>query len=221
MNRSYSKIRHIKEANLLLEKRLLESKSGNFKPLISEQEVKQGAAGDPYQYKKEGGKYFYAKKAEGTNAKWVEQTKDEGIKAIATKIFGDPAPSKTQPTNTNQPANTKTPAPTNTNTTTNTNTNTTTPVKPGSLVGKSYTFEGKTCVIEKEIKIGEGSYIILPREGGCRKNRGVVDKQGGYLSLSLNDDGTSGSLMTWFEYDTKSKSYVEDPRTSLATINLK
>ena len=231
MNRSYSKIRHIQEANLLMEKRLLESKSNNLKPLISEQDIKQGAAGDQYQYKKEGGKYFYAKKAEGTNAKWVEQTKDEGIKAIATKIFGDPAPSKTQtstkpldpniPTKENTPLPTPTPAPTNTNTPLTTPEPTKTPTKTGSLVGKSYTFENKTCVIEKEIKIGEGSYIILPREGGCRKNRGVVDKQGGYLSLSLNDTGTSGSLMTWFEYDTKSKSYVQNPRTSLATINLK
>jgi len=260
MNRSYSKIRHIQEANLLMEKRLLESKSDNLKPLISEQDVKQGAAGDPYQYKKEGGKYFYAKKAEGTNAKWVEQTTPKGIDAIATKIFGDPAPSKTQtstkpldpniPTKENTPLPTPTPAPTNTNTplttpeptktptntntttntntntntntptNTNTNTNTTIPTKTGSLVGKSYTFENKTCVIEKEIKIGEGSYIILPNQG-CRKTRGVVDKQGGYLSLSLNDTGTSGSLMTWFEYDTKSKSYVQNPRTSLATIYLK
>jgi hypothetical protein len=225
-------------------RRLLESKLGDVKPLIIEQEVKQGAAGDQYQYKKEGGKYFYAKKSEGTNAKWVEQTKDEGIKAIATKIFGDPAPSKTQPTakpldqktQTNTTTNTNTQTAVPTNTTTNTtvptntnqsantnqpaNTNTTIPTKIGSLVGKSYTFENKTCVIEKEIKIGEGSYIILPNQG-CRKTRGVVDKQGGYLSLSLNDDGTSGSLMTWFEYDTKSKSYVEEPRTSLATIYLK
>ena len=154
MNRSYSKIRHIQEANLLMEKRLLESRSDNLKPLISEQDVKQGAAGDQYQYKKEGGKYFYAKKAEGTNAKWVEQTTPKGIDAIATKIFGDPAPPKTQtstkpvdpniptkentplttpaptksPTNTNTPSPTPAPTktPTNTNTTTNTNTNTTT-----------------------------------------------------------------------------------------------
>jgi hypothetical protein len=93
-------------------KRLMESKLGDVKPLISEQEVKQGAAGDPYQYKKEGGKYFYAKKAEGTNAKWIERTDDPGIKAIQTKIF------KEQPvaTNTGQPVATNTGQPVATNT---------------------------------------------------------------------------------------------------------
>ncbi len=86
-------------------RRLLESKLGNVKPLIVEQEVKQGTGGDPFQYKKEGGKYFYAKKAEGTNAKWVEQTKPDGIKAIQTKIFGE-TPGANQPANTNQPQTT-------------------------------------------------------------------------------------------------------------------
>ena len=261
MNRSYSKIRHIQEANLLIEKRLLESRSDNLKPLISEQDVKQGAAGDQFQYKKEGGKYFYAKKAEGTNAKWVEQTKEIGIDAIATKIFGDPAPSKTQtttkpvdpniptkentplttpaptktPTNTNTPlptpAPTKTntpaptPAPTNTNTTTNTNTNTpkSTPTKSGSLIGKTYAFEGQTCTIEKEVKVSEKLYLILPNGGtGCRKNNGIVDNEKGYVYLSLSDvGGNSGSLSSDFNYNTKTKSFSSEILRGLATINLR
>lgn len=60
--------------------------------VISEQtaqpEIKQGAKGDPYQYKREGGKYFYAKK--GTE-NWTEQTNPNGIKAIEDRIFGGAA----------------------------------------------------------------------------------------------------------------------------------
>ena len=73
--------------------------------LIVEQEIKQGAAGDAYQYKKEGGKYFYAKKTEGANAKWIERTDQKGLDAIKTKIFGE-QPGATS--NTNQPVTTNT-----------------------------------------------------------------------------------------------------------------
>jgi len=60
--------------------------------VISEQaEVRQGSKGDPYQYKKEGDKYYYAKKTEGTNANWIEQKNQKGIDAIKTKIFDNPA----------------------------------------------------------------------------------------------------------------------------------
>jgi hypothetical protein len=60
--------------------------------VISEQsEIRQGSKGDPYQYKKEGDKYYYAKKAEGTNANWIEQKNEDGIKAIKTKIFDNSA----------------------------------------------------------------------------------------------------------------------------------
>jgi hypothetical protein len=72
MNRSYSKIRHIQEANLLLEKRLLESKSGNFKPLISEQEVKQGAAGDHACIVQEGqGNLTAEERGRGCSNHWI------------------------------------------------------------------------------------------------------------------------------------------------------
>ena len=68
--------------------------SGFFgKQLLSEavedkEEVKQGAYGDPYQYKRVPGsggvKYFYAKKG---NSDWVEQTKQKGIDGIKQLIF--------------------------------------------------------------------------------------------------------------------------------------
>ena len=50
-------------------------------------QVVQGPAGDPYQYKGEAGKYYYALKKDGTNAKWTEQTRPAGIKAIQDKIL--------------------------------------------------------------------------------------------------------------------------------------
>jgi hypothetical protein len=57
--------------------------------VISEQttnsQIKQGPKGDPYQYKKEGGNYFYAKK--GTQ-NWVEQKNEQAIISIEEKIFG-------------------------------------------------------------------------------------------------------------------------------------
>ena len=55
-------------------------------------QVVQGAAGDPYQYKGEGGKYYYALKKDGANAKWIEQTKPEGIKSIQSKILDKATP---------------------------------------------------------------------------------------------------------------------------------
>ena len=68
-------------------------------------QVVQGAGGDPYQYKGEGGKVFYAKKGDTSNGgqpKWIEQTKPEGVKAIQDKILNVAQPDKstqvTQPT---------------------------------------------------------------------------------------------------------------------------
>jgi hypothetical protein len=57
--------------------------------LITEQEIKQGASGDPYQYKKEGNRFFYAKKKEGASANWIERTDQPGHDAIQSKIFGE------------------------------------------------------------------------------------------------------------------------------------
>lgn len=74
---------------------LLESKMGDVKPLINEEVkdvVAQGPYGDPYQYKKEGNRYFYAKKGQEN---WIEQTRPQGIEAIKTKIFGENSSSST------------------------------------------------------------------------------------------------------------------------------
>jgi hypothetical protein len=66
------KIIRLTESNLL----------GIIKKVISEQVV-QGTGGDPYEYKKEGEKYYTRKKG-STN--WI-LTKDKIADAIATKIF--------------------------------------------------------------------------------------------------------------------------------------
>ena len=66
--------------------------------VISEQaEVRQGTKGDPYQYKREGvaggsppdAVYYYAKKTEGNNPKWIEQKNKSGWEAIRDKIFAN------------------------------------------------------------------------------------------------------------------------------------
>lgn len=67
--------------------------------VLSEQEVKQGFKGDPYQYKKEAGKYYFANKSEGVTPKWREQTNPKGVEAICTRIFGEPAGCSTSQTN--------------------------------------------------------------------------------------------------------------------------
>ena len=76
--------------------------------VISEQaETRQGSKGDPYQYKKEGDKYYYAKKTEGANANWIEQKNQKGIDAIKTKIFDNTAlapKTTTTTTTTNTPS---------------------------------------------------------------------------------------------------------------------
>lgn len=67
-------------------KQLLESKLGNVKPLIVEQGeiIKQGAQGDPYQYKKIGNDFYFAKK--GSND-WKKATTDKSINAIKQNVF--------------------------------------------------------------------------------------------------------------------------------------
>lgn len=53
---------------------------------VSNQTIKQGNSGDPYQYKREGGLLFYAKKGQ-TN--WTEQKNPKGIAAITKMYFSD------------------------------------------------------------------------------------------------------------------------------------
>lgn len=71
--------------------RILNMHKDAIKQVLSEQDVRQGGKGDPYQYKKEGGKYYYANKSEGVNANWKEQTNPRGVEAICTRIFGEPS----------------------------------------------------------------------------------------------------------------------------------
>lgn len=56
------------------------------KRVISEQ-IKQGTGTDPYQYKKDGEKYFFAKKG---SENWTQQTKLKGVNGIRKSIFGEP-----------------------------------------------------------------------------------------------------------------------------------
>jgi len=49
--------------------------------------ISQGPAGDPYQYRFQGDKVYYAKKNEGTFPKWILVKNPKGIEAIKTKIF--------------------------------------------------------------------------------------------------------------------------------------
>lgn len=183
-------------------RRLLESKLGDVKPLIVEQEVKQGTGGDPYQYKKEGGKYFYAKKSEGTNAKWVEQTKDEGIKAIQTKIFGE-TPGTNQPIT--KPLDQKTPTNTTTNTNTNTQTtlptNTTTNTTAPTNTNQSATNNQQSTVRWDDKPIVGGTFAADKCNGS-----NTIDNQQvkGFLS-----DGVRYRNIFWSKstIDTKNKTY--------------
>lgn len=54
-------------------------------------QIVQGSGKDPYQYKKENGKYFYAKKSEGQTANWVEAKTQKSIDGIKVNIFKEPA----------------------------------------------------------------------------------------------------------------------------------
>ncbi len=78
--------------------------------------------------------------------------------------------------------------------------------------GKTYTFEGNSCTIEKVLTDVNGEYLILPATG-CRKS-GIVDGVKGYILM--NPDG--GSLQTRFEYDSKNKKYIQEPSTSLGHL---
>ena len=52
------------------------------------QVVVQGEGNDPYQYMKWSNKFWYAKKSEGKNPKWIEAKSQKAIDSINTKIYG-------------------------------------------------------------------------------------------------------------------------------------
>jgi hypothetical protein len=78
--------------------------------------------------------------------------------------------------------------------------------------GKKYTFEGKSCTIEKVLMDDSGYYLIL-HEAGCRKS-GIVDGVKGYMLMNPDN----GSLQTRFEYDSKTKKYIQEPSFSLGYL---
>lgn len=67
-------------------KRILDLHLSEIKHRYINEQVKQGAQGDPFQYKKEGGKYFYAKKGQQN---WIEVKTEKALKSIKTNIFGE------------------------------------------------------------------------------------------------------------------------------------
>jgi hypothetical protein len=93
------------------------------KKVLSEQVI-QGKGSDPYEYKKEGGKYYTRKKG---STSWI-LTKDTAASAIATKIFKDTLPQTTV----NKPSPKLTPVSSTTRPDTNIGSDTTT--KQGALV---------------------------------------------------------------------------------------
>jgi hypothetical protein len=54
--------------------------------IISEQTITQGEGSDPYQYKEEGGKYFFAKKG---SENWTEAKSSGAVDSIKSKYFSD------------------------------------------------------------------------------------------------------------------------------------
>lgn len=59
--------------------------SGLHKSAIIEEQIVQGTGKDPYQYKKEGNKYFYAEKSQ--TPVWKQAKTQKSIDAIKGKIF--------------------------------------------------------------------------------------------------------------------------------------
>lgn len=86
--KSYSKLRHIQEANLILEKRHFNNKQ-KFNLILNE-EIKT-VKDDPYAYKREGVNYYYANVGKnvqpGPNTKWIQLTNQEKIRDIEKRIF--------------------------------------------------------------------------------------------------------------------------------------
>lgn len=66
-----------------------------FNQYINEEEIKQGSPGDPYEYKKEGERYFARKKG----AKIWTEAKGDMMKSIKDKIFSPTSKAEKTPTN--------------------------------------------------------------------------------------------------------------------------
>lgn len=64
--------------------------------LMEAEDIRQGVGTDPYQYKKEGNKFFYAMKKEGDKPDWKQSLILKGVNAISQNIFGGGEIAKTQ-----------------------------------------------------------------------------------------------------------------------------
>lgn len=64
--------------------------------LMEAEEIKQGTPPDPYQYKKDGNKFWYAFKNEGNNPQWKQSLILKGVNAISQNIFGGGKIAETQ-----------------------------------------------------------------------------------------------------------------------------
>lgn len=88
--KSYSKLRHIQEANLILERRHFNNKQKTS--FLLNEEIKT-VKDDPYAYKREGVNYYYANVGRNVqpdgNTKWIQITNDEKIRDIEKRIFGN------------------------------------------------------------------------------------------------------------------------------------
>jgi len=106
---------------------------------INEEEVKQGSTGDPYEYKKDGEKYYTRKK--GSNSQWISLT-GKSAEAIKNKIFGISIPAITGGSSAGSSS------------------------VGGSSVGGSGSGDGKSKMI-KLGKLGHGGCIVIKKDGSA------------------------------------------------------
>ena len=105
---------------------------------INEEEVKQGESGDPYEYKKDGEKYYTRKKS--SKGQWIALT-GKSAEAIKTKIFGLSVPNITKGSIGGSSVG-------------------------GSSIGGSGSGDGKSKMI-KLGKLGHGGCIIIKKDGNA------------------------------------------------------
>jgi hypothetical protein len=106
---------------------------------INEEEVKQGSTGDPYEYKKDGEKYYTRKK--GSKGQWISLT-GKSAEAIKTKIFGLSIPNIPGKSSLGKSS------------------------VGGSSVGGSGSGDGKSKMI-KLGKLGHGGCIVIKKDGNA------------------------------------------------------
>jgi len=196
------------------------------KKVLTEQVI-QGKGSDPYEYKKEGGKYYTRKKG---STSWI-LTKDTAASAIATKIFKDTLPQTTV----NKPSQKITPVSSTTRPDTNIGSDTTT--KQGGLVTsitKNIMGElDKTAQLIGNISprsyaqlnkiiqskgLASDSFIIVNKDSSIAAlfapNYKFVDKSS-ITSAFFKDTGTKEDALTYPKWFSISKEYaLKNPNTN-------